>query len=70
MVEHFAERDSFALHSDHIDVISFGLYASFINHLISAIPPDKLFFSFFYFESPVETQMHHCRHDQLQASVE
>ena len=28
------------------------------------------FFLFLYLESPLETQIHHCSHDQLQASVE
>ena len=44
MAEHFADVD---LHGDQIDVISLELYASFINHIISAIPPSKLFFGCF-----------------------
>ena len=58
MAELLAERDWFVLYIDTIDRVSPEVYASFLKHLMAAIPADKYLFvlcPMANFESPLET---------------
>ena len=70
MAERLAEGDRFVLYIDTTDRVSSEVYASFLKHLMAAIPAEKFLFvacSMEDFVSRLENPIRHCRHCQLQA---
>ena len=46
MSRYFNLGDSFAFHSNHIDVVSSELYVRFVKPIVASIPVDKFLFAF------------------------
>ena len=64
-----AKGDCFNIHSDFPNFIPSNIPASLLNHLMAAIPADKILFVWCpaeHSESQLETLIRHCRHYKLQ----
>ena len=69
MAEYLAEGDSFNLYADFPNFVPSNILTSLLNHIMAAIPVDKLLFVWCpaeHSESQLETLMRHCRYYNLQ----
>ena len=69
MAEYLAEGDSFNLYIDFPNFVPSNILRSLLNHLMAAIPADKLLFVWCpaeHSESPLEALIRHCRYHKLQ----